>query len=53
MLVIIVIIATYGVVEAMVWLVILLNMILIIILDCFGYGVRLFCGYAQFFRALP
>lgn len=42
-----------GVVDAMVWLVILLNMILIIILGCVGYGVMLFCGYAQILHALP
>lgn len=50
---IIVIIVACGMVEAMVRLMILLNVILIIILYGVGCGVRLFCGYAQFFRALP
>ena len=42
-----------GMVDAMVLLMILLNIILIIILGGVGYGVRLFCGYAQVIRALP
>lgn len=52
-LVIIVIMSGGGMVDVVMWYRILLNVILIIILYGVGYGVRLFCGYAQILRALP